>query len=407
MKIFFVGAHPQIGTGYARMTNKITNYLANIPDIEVICYAFDYVKGSEIKDRYVDSRIKIYDATQLSSGRDSLGIDYIGSILSIEKPDVLFIYNNPVMAKKIMEAIPLQYIPPTKYLYLDILYPWQSVSLYDFIKKCNFDHIFVFLEYWKNHLINDFGFSETSISVLPQTIDFDMIKYVSPEEAKKQIGIKPTDYLIVNMNRNAWRKGWNITISAFLEFLKRCDMDSSIKLMCGCDIYNSYGYDIKLLIEIECTRLNIDINKVMREHIITHKNSMTGDDSYIYKVYNAGDIGLNTCTGEGFGLTTLEHLAHGKPQIVSGVPALKETIGEYTTVIEPDLILSYPPYEAYIGGQVAYIDYKKVAEQIEFHYKNRSVIPDVSDKLKLKYSPENAYKVLDRFFTNGTVPASK
>jgi hypothetical protein len=44
---------------------------------------------------------------------------------------------------------------------------------------------------------------------------------------------------------------------------------------------------------------------------------------------------MNTCCGEGFGLTTIEHGYFNRPQIVSGVPALKETLGDFATVIEP------------------------------------------------------------------------
>ena len=402
-----MSAHPKIGTGYARMSNKITNYLASIPDVEVVCYTFDYSQEYEIKDRYVDSRIKIYDSKQISSQHDAFGLECIGSVLSIEKPDVLFIYNNTVIASKILESIPLQYIPPVKYLYLDILYPWQSAGLYDFIKRSEFDHIFVFLECWKTHLVSDIGFSESKVSVLPQAIDFENIKYISNDEAKGNLGLKPTDYLIVNMNRNSWRKGWNITISAFLQFLKQRNMDTAIKLFCGCALNHPCGYDIKMLIIDECTRLNIDIERVMTQHIIATNSFMNKDDSYINMIYSAGDLGLNTCTGEGFGLTTLEHLSHNKPQIVSGVPALKETIGDYATVIEPELMIPYPPYEALVGGHVAYIDYKKVADKINFHYENRNIKIDALDNLKTKYSLENVYKVLDRFFTNGAISASE
>jgi hypothetical protein len=43
---------------------------------------------------------------------------------------------------------------PKTYLYLDIVYPWQSVQVYDDLKALKFTHIFVFLECWRTHLAN-------------------------------------------------------------------------------------------------------------------------------------------------------------------------------------------------------------------------------------------------------------
>ena len=39
-KIFFMCTHCNQGTGYARSANKITNFLADQDDVEVVYYAF-------------------------------------------------------------------------------------------------------------------------------------------------------------------------------------------------------------------------------------------------------------------------------------------------------------------------------------------------------------------------------
>lgn len=392
-----MSAHPQMGTGYARMANEITNYLANLPGVEVVCYAFDYVETMVIKDRFIDPRIKFYDCMKLSRGTDPSAINYTTSILMKEKPDILFIYNNTVMTKRIIEAIPSQYLPPIKYLYLDIIYEWQDSDTYDYIKKCNFDQIFTFSDHWKNHLIGDIGFSETCVSTLTQAIDPKRFRCIPQYAAKLNIGLKPDDFLILNLNRNAWRKGWNVTISAFLEFLKRQEMNPQIKLFCGCSMSSQHGYNIINVIYNECKRLNIDAQKVLDRHVIILSNPMADDDVHINNMYNASDIGINTCFGEGFGLTILEHLMFNRPQIVSGIPNLKEIFGSYASYVEPSAFSYGTPYEM-TGGQCAHIDYIKVADCIEFHYKNRDILPNPSEEFKNKYSIENVFKVLDKYF---------
>ena len=72
-------------------------------------------------------------------------------------------------------------------------------------------------------------------------------------------------------------------------------------------------------------------------------------------IYNGCDVGLNTCSGEGFGLTNLEHGILGKPQIVSGVPALKETLGTHGIIIEPAATTMVSNFESH-GGEIYIFD---------------------------------------------------
>jgi len=403
MKIFFMCTHSNQGTGYARVANKITNYLANIPGVEVVYYAFQNFKGQEIKDRFIDPRIKFYDAMELDPvsprGFGDKGI--IPAIIE-EKPDVLFLYNDMMVTKSLMELIPAEYMPPVKYVYLDIVYPWQDISIYDTLKRYNFDQIFVFLECWKKHLIDDIGFGEDVVSVMKHGIDFERFVDVPQEEAKVRLGFKPDDYLVVNMNRNSYRKCWGVTLCAFLEFLKGRDMDPSIKLFCGCMPVTPDGVDIRKVIQIECAKRGMDAVKVLNEHIFLNPRPLHLTDEEVNNVYNAGDVGLNTGHGEGFGLTTTEHIYFDRPQIVSGVPALREILGDHAHIIEPKLWIQVTEQEKH-GGDLAMMDYRDFAERLEYCYTNRDDVPRVKELLQREYAWENVYKVLDRFFTNGAV----
>ena len=403
MKIFFMCTHSNQGTGYARVANKITNYLADLPGVEVVYYAFQNYKGQEIRDRFIDPRIKFYDAIELDPvSPRGFGDGGIVPAIMEEKPDVLFLYNDMMVTKCIMELIPPECMPPKKYVYLDIVYPWQDVQVYDSLKRHNLDQIFVFLECWRKHLVDDIGFDKNVVSVMKHGIDFERFVDVPQEDAKRCFGFKPDDYLVVNMNRNSYRKCWGVTISAFLEFLKRQNMNPSIKLFCGCMPKTDDGIDIRKVIIIECAKRKMDITKVLNEHVFLNPKPLHLSDDEVNIVYNAGDVGLNTGHGEGFGLTTTEHIYFGRPQIVTGVPALKETLGENAHIVEPKLWMQVSEQEKH-GGDLAIVDADDFADYLEHCYNNRDKRPDVRDLLKREYNWENVYKVLDRFFTNGSV----
>jgi hypothetical protein len=89
MKIFFISTHSNQGTGYARVANKITNYLANLPGIEVVYYAFQNYKGQEVKDRFIDPRIKFYDALEIDPETPN-GFGYRGIVPAITKENPRF-----------------------------------------------------------------------------------------------------------------------------------------------------------------------------------------------------------------------------------------------------------------------------------------------------------------------------
>jgi glycosyltransferase involved in cell wall biosynthesis len=398
MKVFFMTTHCNQGTGYARVANKITNYLVSIPGVEVVFYAFQNYPGQDIKDRFIDPRIKFYDALvedpDAPKGFGDAGI--VPAIIK-EKPDVLFLYNDMMVTSSLMELIPPEHMPPKKIVYLDVVYPWQDVKIYNKIKKFNFDTIWVFLECWKKHLIEDIGFDSKLVSVLPHGVDFDRFMDIPQGEAKEKMGFKPDDFLILNMNRNSVRKCWETTIKSFLELLKRQNMDPSIKLYCGCMMKTEDGCDIPNVIYHESVRRGLDPETVLNKHVFLNPTPTYLADSGVNEVYNAADVGMNTCCGEGFGLTTLEHAYFNRPQIVSGVPALKETLGEYANVVEPMVWILTHAMEKHMGD-MGYSEYTEFTDYLEYYFKHREDRPQSREYVKEKYSWENVYKVLDQSF---------
>jgi glycosyltransferase involved in cell wall biosynthesis len=396
MKVFFISTHPAVGTGYARVGNKITNYLANLPDVEVVYYAFQRLDEYIIEDRVVDSRIKIYDAIKEDPETPG-GFGYNGILPALikEKPDILFIYGAVPVTNDIMKLIPKEHCPPKKFFYADIVYEWQDPISYHILRNFKFDRIFTFTKYWRDHLINDLGFHPKVVTVLSHGVDFDTFVDVPQNEAKEKMGIKPTDYLIMNMNRNSGRKNWEVTITAFLQLLKRFDLDKKIKLYCCCDMETEGGSNLTHIVEHECLRMSLDADDIFQHNILFCKRAGRMKDSEINNIYNAADVCINTCYGEGFGLITMEHLYFNRPQILSGVPSSKELFGKYSHIVEPKLkLLKMTGFR----GILYYCDPTDFTDALEYCYTNREDKPNAREYIKENYSWENVYKVLDKYF---------
>ena len=392
--------HPAQGTGYARVANKITNYLVGIAGVEVVYYAFQDYKNQHVKDRFIDPRITFYDALELDP-ESPMGFGDNGIVPTIikEKPDALFLFNDINVTNSILDLIPVEYMPQKKFVYLDTVYPWEYVSLFDKLKKHRIDYIWVFLDYWKQHLVDDLKFDKDKVGTLPLGVDFCRFIDIPQEDAKIHLGFKSDDYVILNMNRNSYRKGWDTTIKAFLELLKRENMNPRLKLFCGCVKISDDGYNIPEIIHTHCIRNDLDPQEIMNNHIFINTKPMHLTDSVVNIIYNAADVGMNTCVGEGFGLTTLEHCYFNRPQIVSGVHALKETLGENAYIIEPKLWVSVSNHEKH-GGELAICDFNDFADALQYYFKNPNNVIKGREYVKTKYSWENVYKIIDSHFNN-------
>ncbi len=387
--------HSNQGTGYAKSAAVITNHLAKMGN-EIVYYAFQNYKHQMVPDRFIDPKIRFIDAIEEDpESPKGFGDSGIVTNFEKEKPDILFIYNDISVCTSILKLLENTIHTNFKIiLYLDVVYPWEDIYRYNYLKK-RVDLCFVFLNCWKTHIIDDLGWSPDKVKVLP--LGVDPPKIIKSEIAKNKLGFLTTDFIVLNMNRNSYRKQWCITIKAFITFLVNNDCNTNIKLFCGCLVNSPDGYDLLKLIETECVKRKLETNKIINKHIFINEYAMTSSDEHINMIYNACDVGLNTCCGEGFGLTNLEHGVLGKPQIVSGVHALKETMGySNTCIIEPTLWTTVSELESH-GGEIAHCDPNKFAESLNTIYNgSRKCTIDIN-----RYTWDNTRKVLNNHFLLG------
>ena len=173
-------------------------------------------------------------------------------------------------------------------------------------------------------------------------------------------GFGPDDFIVLNSNRNSYRKSIDITIESFLIFLKKNELNTKLKLFLNLNL-NTSEYNIIELIKVIALKLNIDYIQILNNHIFIRNKTTYLSDAELNILYNSCDVGINTCIGEGFGMCNLEHGVIGKPQIVSNVGGLGDIFtNDYATLINPVA-------EFYISDSIDYHGgYAKVSTPTDF-----------------------------------------
>jgi len=328
MHIFFVATSPLQGTGYARIGHRITAYLASRGHT-IDYFAFQQIEVGTIKDRTLHSNITLIDVERLKKvPEDTFGGTIIVDALLKSQPDLVVVYNDMVVTSKLLHLVETQ-IPKSQRTwktvsYLDLVYDYQDMDMIKHVDEYT-DHIFVFTQHWKDHL-EHLGVRPDKISLFPHGIDTDIFTPLSLKTARGRFGLADDAFVVLNTNRNSYRKGLDLTISAFLKFWKLVGCPDHVKLMLNCH-WIPEGYDIIHTVRKECLRQQLDVSQALNHQILRPGNNGLLSDADLNALYNACDVGLNTCVGEGFGLCNLEHAGLGKPQIVSNVGGLSDIFG--------------------------------------------------------------------------------
>ena len=89
------------------------------------------------------------------------------------------------------------------------------------------------------------------------------------------------------------------------------------------------------------------------------------------KVYNASDIGINTCIGEGWGLVNTEHGSTGVMQLVPDHTSLKEIFDEV-----PRIECNGSETDRNYGLERMLPDPDSAAELLGYYYDNRDILEE-------------------------------
>lgn len=160
------------------------------------------------------------------------------------------------------------------------------------------------------------GFSGTR-HIIPHGIDTSLFTPMDRLEARNllDLNVPKNAFIVGNLNRNQPRKRLDLTIEIFASWVKSHRVTNAFLLL-HCAQKDS-GWDLR---------------RIAAHHGIADRLLCTGGENmramqdvrHLQLIYNSLDVQMTTTLGEGWGLTTMEGMACGIPQIVPDSAALAE-----------------------------------------------------------------------------------
>jgi glycosyltransferase involved in cell wall biosynthesis len=300
-KILYAG-DAFVETGFGRVAENLLPALAE--HYEVVVMATNY-HGDPHEDA---KKYRVYPA--MTHGTDPFGSHRIGEIIQTEKPDLVWVTNDIWVALNLWEVV-----KPFKEKVGFKWFVYTPVDSYGFFPSLappmmEWDGLATYTEFGKQEL-EIMGYTNP-IHVIGHGTDFTKFFPMDRLQCRKELGVPEDVFIVFNGNRNQPRKRIDLTIKGFIKFAKKRD-DARLWLNMGA---KDMGWPILDLFKRVARDEGYDATGKLiltSPHFSTH-NCLPVEQ--LNKVYNAVDVGVNTCIGEGWGLVNTEHAATGVAQVV-------------------------------------------------------------------------------------------
>ena len=311
-------------TGFARVTENVLPYLSKKFNIVVLAHNW-WGDPTPLQKKY-----KMYPSSNRFQTAP-FGEDRIREVVQLEKPDLVFTINDMWIINEQYRRIQdfhkdkkfkfVGYAPMDSYGWIGCLADTAN----------DWDGVISYTQFGAYEFIQ--GGITKPIAVVPHGVTPGQFFPMNKAEARRKLNIKEDIFVVFNGNRNQFRKRIDITIAAFAKFA-RDKPDTQLYLHMG---KKDQGWDIMHLFDREMKRNKLDPNNRI---ILTA--DVDGPPSVelemLNTIYNAADVGVNTCKGEGWGLVSFEQAACAVAQVVPGHTSCKEIFEGYGQLIRCDHI---------------------------------------------------------------------
>jgi glycosyltransferase involved in cell wall biosynthesis len=352
MRVVLVSTHIDQTTGYSKVAHNLLKQASTLaPRVKFFHYGFQRHPNSP-GHRKPPTGINLYDAAANEDPKEEgFGFNKIHDYLEMVGPDVVMIYNDPLIIHKFVEAMKHDKTTATYklWIYVDQVYEGIAPPLMKTIRD-HADRVYCFTEIWKQKFLAYGDFPD--VRILEHAVDSTVFSALADDARmafRKSLGIPTTGVVFLNANRNSQRKRLDLTLAGFARVLKTTP---NAYLIVATNVNPQAGayYDIPTIFQREAQRQGLD--QMMLSHLIlidTAPPNVVGDEG-INQLYNAADIGINTSDGEGFGLCQLEHMLTGAPQVVMDIGSYRTFLDETTAVFVPPGDDVYFPGSMPLGG---------------------------------------------------------
>lgn len=307
-------------TGFARITHRVLEVVGKTWDVAVL--GLNYMG---------DPHGYPYPVFPCWPGGDAFGVRRVKEVIARVRPDLIVIQNDPWNVPAYLDQIG-DACPVVGALAVDGLNCKAGGHL------SGLKHAIFWTEFGRQQAIAG-GYTGPS-SVIPLGVDLDVYKRV--EGTRKALGLPEEmwrGFVVGNLNRNQPRKRLDLTIQYFAEWIRLHEIRDAFLFLQVCPTGDADGYDVRQLKKYH------DPEGRAWLVVVEPDIGLGVPELLLPSVYSCFDVQLTTTQGEGWGLTTMEGMACGVPQIVpnwSGlgewaIPAAME-VPCYDTSVTPNRI---------------------------------------------------------------------
>lgn len=340
MRLVFVSTHIDQTTGYSKVAYNMLRQLATLsPKVKTFHFGFQRHPNHPGFRKSIPGIIQYDAAANEDPKEEGFGFNKIKDYIEMVGPDVVMIYNDPLIIHRFIDSMKHDRASSTYklWVYVDQVYEGIALPLMDSIRN-HADRVYVFTDIWKQKLLQYGNFEDAR--VIEHGVDSNMFSKL-PLDVRQSIrsglSIPSNAIVFLNANRNSQRKRLDLTIQGFVGLLaKNPEKPYYLIIVTNATPQSGSYYDIPRIFSREIQKhSNLDISISNRLVLIdTSPPNVIGDDG-INQIYNIADIGINTSDGEGYGLCQLEHMYVGAPQIVTDVGSYRSFMTEDVAVFIP------------------------------------------------------------------------
>ncbi len=311
-------------TGFSRVTENVLPFLARDFNIVVLGNNW-WGDPTPLQKKY-----KMYPSSNRFQTAP-FGENRIREIVKAEAPDLVFSINDMWIINEQYRQIQ-DFHKDKKFKFIG----YAPMDSYNWIGCLNetandWDSIISYTEFGAYEFIK--GGIKKPVAVVPHGVTPGQFYPVDKKEARDKLKIDHDSFIVFNGNRNQFRKRIDITIAAFAKFAVG-KPNTKLYLHMG---QKDQGWDVMHLFSREMKKNKLDGNN----RIILTSNDVNPPNvevDMLNTIYNAVDVGINTCKGEGWGLVSFEHAACKVAQVVPNHTSCKEIFKGYAPLIDCDHI---------------------------------------------------------------------
>jgi glycosyltransferase involved in cell wall biosynthesis len=309
-------------TGFGRVGGALLPRLRD--QYEIVVLASNW-HGSPVPEQQMFRMHPASNRFQL----DPFGVDRIREVVELEQPDIICTLNDPWIVsaqyQRIQDLHQQKKFKFCGYLTMDS-YNWLG-GIDSHIN--DWDALITFTEFGAYEFIK--AGIRKPITVIPHGLDVENFYPIDKKEARKKLNLPDDVFVVLNGNRNQPRKRIDITISGFAKFAVN-KPDARLYLHLG---LIDQGWDVLALFGREMQKQGLDPNS----RIIMTANTPNPPNVSVEMlniIYNAADVGINTCRGGGWELVNFENAACRVAQIVPDHTSTKEIFEGYGKLIKTE-----------------------------------------------------------------------